>query len=123
MITCPHPVAPQCQRAAADSSDLAFGTCSRWQSIVRLLSALTQLHTRYLQVVAALRRALDDFFGSKKSRLPRKLLESCLRAHPQAAPQLLPDVLTRAAAARTPFLRAEALALLAHMLRPSKVSC
>ena len=27
------------------------------------------------QVVGALRKALEDFFGSKKSRLPRKLLE------------------------------------------------
>lgn len=74
-----------------------------------------------MQVTAALRRALDDFFGSKKSRLPRRLLEGCLRAHPRAAPQLLPDVLARAAAARTPFLRAEALALLAQMLRPPRV--
>jgi hypothetical protein len=78
-------------------------------------------HDRRVQVAAALRRALDDFFGSKKSRLPRKLLEGCLRAHPRAAPQLLPDVLARAAAARTPFLRAEALALLAQLLRPPKV--
>lgn len=72
-------------------------------------------------MVQALRRALDDFFGSKKSRVPRKLLEGCLSAHPAAAPQLLPDLLARAAAARTPFLRAEALALLAPLLRLPKV--
>jgi len=83
----------------------------------------SQLQLCYVQVVAALRRALADFFGSKKSRLSRKLLEGCLRAHPGAAAALLPDVLAAAEKGRTPYLRAEALALLSGMLRPPKVRC
>lgn len=83
----------------------------------------SQLQLYYVQVVAALRRALADFFGSKKSRLSRKLLEGCLRAHPGAAAALLPDVLGAAEKGRTPYLRVEALALLSGMLRPPKVRC
>lgn len=72
------------------------------------------------QVVAALRAALGDFFGSKKSRLPRPSVEAMLREAPSASAEVLSDVVTVAGTGRTSFLKVEAFVLVSVLLRPPK---
>lgn len=72
------------------------------------------------QVVSSLRAALSDFFGSKKSRLTRPVMEAFLRAIPCAAASLLPHAISAASSARTSFLKVEAFALVTSLLRSPK---
>jgi hypothetical protein len=74
------------------------------------------------QAVAALRAAMEDFFDKKASRLPRKVLEDGLRVAPAAGAQLLELPLGRASTASTAYRRTDALAVLAALLKPPKVS-
>lgn len=64
---------------------------------------------------------MEDFFDKKSSRLPRKLLEDGLRTVQGAGAALLGLPLDRAATAGTAYRRAEALAVVAAVLRPAKV--
>lgn len=91
--------------------------------IVQVVAKAHLVHTMpvYLQVVAALHEALSDFFSSKKSRLPRPAVEAMLKEVPSASPALLPDAVDAAGSARTSFLKVEAFALVAVLLRPPKV--
>ena len=65
---------------------------------------------------------MEDFFDAKASRLPRKLLEDALKVAPAAGAALLGLPLGRAASARTPYRRTQALAVLAGILRVHKAS-
>jgi hypothetical protein len=70
--------------------------------------------------VAACEAALKDFFESKKSRVSRRLLEAAAAQHEALAVAMLHDVVPRCRSSRSDFLRVEALALLAALLRPAK---
>ncbi|KAL3135482.1 hypothetical protein ABBQ38_005962 [Trebouxia sp. C0009 RCD-2024] len=69
------------------------------------------------EATAALKSALDDFFGKKKSKLRRKLFEELMSRAPLLKGIMLPALVQHTKAARSGYVKADGIALLLAFLR------
>ena len=81
-----------------------------WHSAASLKACVVAEQAAVAQ--EACKSIVAGFFGNRKLRIQRKLIEDVLRRHTGTAEALLPDIISHAASARTVFLQGEAVALL-----------
>ena len=70
---------------------------------------------------AAGKRIVSDYFMRRDLRVRLPLIQDILRRHPGIAEAVLPDLVALMGSARTVFLQAQALTLLATILRLPQV--